>query len=142
MILFLFLLFTIFMIGSAVISNLIISKYVFLKTPLDWITLWKLNYQTYLSILGMSAIQYWLSLRFKNFIASIGIGLALLITALILMNWEHIYKVPHAFPLLTFDAVSKKRHRLLENHEWNSIAYFIAFTVLAFFDTKYRKERG
>ena len=36
MILFLFLLFNLFMILSAVVANLIISKYVFLKNPIDW----------------------------------------------------------------------------------------------------------
>jgi len=142
MILFCFLLFNIFLIGSGILANLLNRKYTFFSSPVDWEMLLRTNFKSYISVLGISGIQYWLSLRFKNFIASIGIGLALLITALILMNWEHIYKVPHAFPLLTFDAVFKKRHRLLENHEWNSIAYFIAFTVLAFFDTKYRKERG
>ena len=142
MILFCFLLFNIFLIGSGILANLLNKKYTFFSSPVDWEMLLRTNFKSYISVLGISGIQYWLSLRFKNFIASIGIGLALLITALILMNWEHIYKVPHAFPLLTFDAVFKKRHRLLENHEWNSIAYFIAFTVLAFFDTKFRKERG
>lgn len=142
MILFCFLLFNIFLLGSGILTNLFNKKYAFFSSHLDWEMLLRMNFKSYISIVGISAIQYWLSLRFKNFIASIGIGLALLITALILMDWEHIYKVPHAFPLLTFDAVFKKRHLLIENHEWNSMAYFIAFTGLAFLDTKYRKERG
>jgi lantibiotic transport system permease protein len=144
MILFLFLLFTVFMILSAVVANLIISKYVFLKTSFDWVTLWKLNYQTYLSILGMSAIQYWLSLRFKNFIASIGIGLALLITSLIAIPfWKHVDSLPYAYPMLTMKAfTSPSGGRSLPNHEIYSILYFIGFILLAFFDMKYRKERG
>jgi hypothetical protein len=143
MILFLFLLFTVFMIGSAVVSNLIISKYVFLKTPLDWVTLWKLNYQTYLSILGMSAIQYWLSLRFKNFIASIGIGLALLITSLIAVPfWNHVDTLPYAYPILTMKNFTAKVAKSFPNHEIYSILYFAGFMLLAFLDMKYRKERG
>jgi lantibiotic transport system permease protein len=144
MILFLFLLFTVFMIGSAVVSNLIISKYVFLKTPLDWVTLWKLNYQTYLSILGMSAIQYWLSLRFKNFIASIGIGLAFLITSLIAVPfWKHVDTLPYAYPILTMKAfASPLGGRSLPHHEIYSILYFAGFILLAFLDMKYKKERG
>jgi hypothetical protein len=142
MILFCFLLFNIFLLGSGVLANLLNNKYSFFSNPVDWEMLLRTNFKSYIGVLGISAIQYWLSLRFKNFIASIGIGLALLITTLLIMDWEQIYKVPYAFPLLTFDAIFKKRHLLIENHEWNSMAYFIAFTFLTFVDTKYRKERG
>ncbi|MES1218951.1 MAG: ABC transporter permease [Bacteroidota bacterium] len=144
MILFLFLLFNLFMGLSAVVANLIISKYVFLKNPLDWLTLWKLNWQTYLSIMGMSAIQYWLSLRFKNFIAAIGIGLALLIASLIAVPfWDHVDTLPYAYPMLTMKNFASKANQLsLPGHEIYSVFYFIGFTLLAFLDMKYRKERG
>jgi lantibiotic transport system permease protein len=142
MILFLFLLFNLFMIGSGVIANLINSKYVFLKSPIDWIALLKLDAKTYISVLGMSAIQYWLSLRFKNFIAAIGIGLALLIASLIAIPfWDHVDKLPYAYPMLTmrrFDKGSKS----LQLHEIYSVIYFAGFLLLAFLDMKYRKERG
>jgi lantibiotic transport system permease protein len=142
MILFCFLLFNLFMMISAVTVNLVNKNYQFLSQPIDWIFLVKLSFKTYMSILGISAIQYWISLRFKNFITPIGIGLALLITSLILLRWEHIYKVPYAHPVLTFMEIKKKQSSLLANHEWNSIGYFIAFTALAFADMKFRKEKG
>jgi hypothetical protein len=144
MILFLFLIFNLFLILSAVVANLIISKYVFLKTPLDWGALLKLNFHTYLAILGISAIQYWLSLRFKNFIASIGIGLAFLITSLIaaLSSWEYAYTLPYAYPILTMRNFSSKAAQSFPNHEIYSILYCLGFLLLAFLDMKYRKERG
>jgi hypothetical protein len=143
MIVFCFLLFTLFLIISAVSANILNRKYSFFSTAIDWPFILRINFKSYISILGISAIQYWLSLRFKNFIAPIGIGLALLITSLIIMDWEHIYKVPYAYPLLTFSSFHRKLSGgVLQNHEWNSIAYLIAFTVLAFADMKYRKERG
>ena len=142
MILFCFILFNVFMMLSAVSVNVLNSKYSFLSTPVDWMALLRLSFKTYVSILGISAIQYWVSLRFKNFIAPIGIGLAMLITSLIIMQWEHISKVPYAHPPLTFFDIRKKSSNLLANHEWNSIGYFVFFTALAFFDMKFRKERG
>jgi hypothetical protein len=142
MILFCFLLFDGFMLINAVTVNLFNKNYGFLHQPVDWAFLLKLSFKTYVSVLGISAIQYWLSLRLKNFIAPIGIGLALLITALILLRWEHIYKIPYAHPILTLQEIKKKGTHFLANHEWNSIGYFICFTLLAFADMKYRKERG
>ncbi|HEY9361687.1 MAG TPA: ABC transporter permease [Chitinophagaceae bacterium] len=142
MILFCFLLFNIFMVLSAMAVNLVNEDYPFFNHKINWQALLRLNFKTYISILGISAIQYWLSIRFKNFIVPIGIGLALLITAMIIMRWEHIATVPYAHPLLTFFSAHKKHGPLLENHELNSIGYFLVFTFLAFFDMKYRKERG
>jgi lantibiotic transport system permease protein len=142
MIFFCFFLFNLFMIVSAVAVNTFNKSYHFLDHSINWSFLLRLNFKTYVSILGISAIQYWLSLRFKNFIAPIGIGLALLIASLILSQWEHIYKIPYAHPLLTFLSIKKHETSLLANHEWNSMGYFIAFTGLAFADMKYRKERG
>ncbi len=121
MILLLFVLFNIFLIGSAVIANWINPHYAFLKSPINWSALFKLDLKTYLSVLGMSAIQYWLSLRFRNFIAAIGIGLALLITSLIAIPfWENVDKLPYAYPLLTmknFAGGSKdiQRHEIYQS---------------------------
>jgi lantibiotic transport system permease protein len=142
MILFCFLLFNIFMIVSAVTVNIFNHDYPFFNHTLNWKGLLKFSFKTYISILGISAIQYWLSLRFKNFIVPIAIGLALLITAMIIIQWEHIATIPYAHPLLTFLSILKKHRPLLENHELNSIGYFLVFTFLAFLDMKYRKERG
>jgi hypothetical protein len=144
MIFFFYLSFNIFMILSAIAANLIHKEFSFFNHSIDWQALIRLNFKTYVSILGISAIQYWLSLRFKNFIAPIGIGLVLLVGALIArgFNWEHIYKIPYAHPSLTLFAMVHKSPRLLENHELNSIAYFLAFTLLGFLDMSWRKEKG
>ncbi|TAL41215.1 MAG: hypothetical protein EPN92_13295 [Chitinophagaceae bacterium] len=103
-----------------------------------------MNLKSLVALLGIISIQYWLSLRIKNFIVPIAIGLALLITTLIILSWEHIYKVPFAYPLLTFNSLSGgvQKGSFFQNHELNSIGYFIFFSTLAFLDMKYRKERG
>ena len=144
MIFFFYLCFILFMILSAVMTNLLNSHFNFLEKSIDWQKLATMNFKSYLSILGISAIQYWLSLRFKNFIAPVGIGLALLVLAIIArqVGWEHIYKIPFAHPLLTQESFRSVGRPLIENHEWNSILYFAAFTLLGFFDLKFKKERG
>jgi lantibiotic transport system permease protein len=144
MILFCFFLFNVFMIVAAVTGNLFNPKYTFLDHSIDWEMLLRLNLKIYISILGISAIQYWLSLRFKNFVAPVGIGMALVIGGIIALNfhWGHIYKYPYSFPILTYDFTQKTGRPLLENHEWNSIGYFVFFILLGFFDMKMRKEKG
>lgn len=143
MILLLYVLFNLFMILAGVTANLINSGYTFLDRPIDWEALVRLNFKTYISILGISAIQYWLSWRFKNFIAPVGIGLALLIGAIISLgvNWPHVYKIPFAYPALTLKFMKDNRP-LLENHELNSIGCFVFFLLLGMADVKWRKEKG
>ena len=145
MILFLYVMFNLFMILAGVTANLINSRYTFLDNPIDWEALLRLNFKTYISVLGISAIQYWLSWRFKNFIAPVGIGLALLIGAIISLgiNWPHVYKIPFAHPALTLKYMSMPGDRpLLENHELNSLGYFVFFLLLGMADVKWRKEKG
>lgn len=144
MIVFCFLLFNGFMILAAVIGTLINPKLPFLDHPIDLELLFRLNVKTYVSILGISAIQYWLSLRFKNFVAPVGIGLALVIGGIVALNvqWAHITKYPYSFPTLTLDAIRKPGSPFWENHELNSIGFFLFFILLGFIDMKIRKEKG
>ncbi len=144
MMLFCFILFNLLMILSGVLVNLANPEFTFLHRSIDWETILRLNLKTYVSILGISAIQYWLSLRFKNFVAPVGIGLVLLIGGIVALNfnWAHIYKYPYAFPLISYDSMKKTNWPFLENHEWNSIGYFLIFMLLGFLDLKLRKEKG
>jgi lantibiotic transport system permease protein len=145
MLLFCFLLLNVFMISVAIIANLVKPEFNFLHRPIDWQQLAYMNFKAWMATLGISAIQYWLSLRFKNFIAPLGIGMALFIVGVvaIINKWEHVYKYPYAMPALSFDAVYKMKGRpFLENHEWNSLIYFAVFLLIGFLDMKGRKEKG
>lgn len=142
MILFCIFLFNFCMVVSAVLVNLFNSKFTFLSHPFPFIAVLKMSLKTYISILAILAIQYWLSLRLKNFVPAIGIGLGLLITCLILMQWEHIDKLPYAYPMLTFLKGKPEGNEFLLRHEYYSMAYFVVLTGLALWDLNRRKERG
>jgi hypothetical protein len=144
MVLFLFVMFNLFMIGGAILANLIQDEYTFLSRSLEINSILKMNLKSFVSLLGIISIQYWLSLRIKNFIVPIAIGLGLLITAMIIQSWEHIYKVPYAYSFLTFLTMGRTLRGgvLFQNHELNSMCWFVAITALAFIDMRFRKERG
>src|SRR5215213_6100697 len=93
MIFFFYVCFTLFMILSGVLTNILDSRFNFLEKSINWQKLATMSFKAYLSILGISAIQYWLSLRFKNFIAPVGIGLAVLVLGIIAREagWKHVY---------------------------------------------------
>ena len=53
-----------------------------------------------------------------------------------------IYKLPFAHPLLTQQSFRAVGRPLIENHEWNSILYFLAFILIGLLDLKFKKEKG
>jgi hypothetical protein len=144
MVFFFFLLFNLAMITCALVVNLFNAKFQFFDHTIDWQMIAKMNFKNYIAILGISAIQFWLSFRIKNFIAPVGIGLALIIISIILaqVGWKHIYKFPFAHPFLTMQSLELPNRPLLENHELNSIGYCAFFLILGYLDLKFRKERG
>ncbi|TCJ18636.1 hypothetical protein EPD60_03815 [Flaviaesturariibacter flavus] len=144
MILLFFVVFNGLMIGNAALVNIINPKFPFFHMALDWKALIHLNVKTFVSVLSISAFQYWLSLRFKSFVAPVGIGLALLIAGLIAtgFGWEHVDKIPFAYPILTLKSMMMPKQDYLVKHEWYSLAYTALFLVLGFLDLRYRKERG
>ncbi|HEX2534817.1 MAG TPA: ABC transporter permease [Chitinophagaceae bacterium] len=144
MIFFCFLLFNILILLTGVFLYLVEPQFTFLDHAVPWKELLRLNGKTYLSVLGISAIQYAVSLRFKNFIAPVGIGLALLVLSIIALNfqWKHIAKLPFAHPILTLMNFDKPGRPLIENHEWNSVAYGAAFLLIGFLDLRFKKEKG
>jgi lantibiotic transport system permease protein len=135
-----FLLFNIFVLSSAVLANTFRSRYTFLDNPVPWEKLLSFTARQYIAVLGMTAIQYWLSLRLRNYIAPLGIGLALVIIGIIILAWDKVIYYPYAYSAVTF--FKTKQSNGLANHEVYSILWFVGVLGLAFWDTKNRKERG
>jgi len=128
---------TIIMTGFA--ANMVASGYTFFDAPVPWKEMLTLTGKMYSSILAVTAIQYWLSLRLRNYIAPVGIGLALLITAIMIIQWEKIHFYPYAYTALTY---FKNLNKGTLTHQYYSYVWFVGVLLLAFWDTVKRKERG
>jgi hypothetical protein len=96
----------------------------------------------YMSILAITAIQYWMSLRIKNYIAPLGIGMVLLIGGLIAFEWDKIIYFPYAYTALTYFKDQAKAGSTPNSHELYSLFWFTGVLLLGFWDTVKRKERG
>ena len=144
MVLFLFLMFNTLMLLSGSTADLFYSKYTFLNRQIDWLTVIKVNTKVFISLLAIIAMQYWLGLRFRNFIVPIGIGLGLLITCIMLTPWQHSNKLPYSLPFQAFLSMEKDKADIsvFGRQELYSIGYFAFFTIIAFLDLRFRKERG
>lgn len=132
-------LYNIFLVLTGYSANMVVSGFTFFDTPIPWKEMLTVSGKMYASILAMTAIQYWISLRLKNYIAPVGIGLALLVTGLMIMQWEKIHYYPYAYTALTYFRELNKGDL---THQYYSYIWFVVILLLAFWDTAKRKERG
>jgi len=137
-----FILFDVYMGLTAVLANVINPGYNFFSSHIDMNAILMYTLKIYTATLAISAIQFWISLRFKNYILPLGIGMALLITGMIVMNWEYIYLYPYAYPLLTFMTSIKLNQNWLVRHEYISMCYAVVFVILTILDVNRFKEKG
>jgi hypothetical protein len=110
-----------------------------LNQPLDGNAIMMAPVNSYLALLALCSLQFWLGLRCKNFITPLGIGLALWLTGSILVMgaksplgeyFPYSFHVYGSFP---------QYKEQLANTRWISPVYATVFLVLAFLD--FRKRR-
>lgn len=127
---------------SGLITQVFEPAYNFIHSPLHLHAFFVMDLKSYISILGMSTIQYCLSLRFKNFIGAIGTGLALIIAGLFMLPWDKVEYFPYAYSALTFIRSNISSDFTMLKHEYWSLGYFLFSLTAGFIDFKTRRERG
>lgn len=127
-----------FMFLSIVAVNLIEPGFDLFRNPLNGSTVLVNAVNAYILMLAVCAIQFWLGLRFRNFIAPIGIGLALWLTGSI-MALQFYSGLSNYFPY-SFQAFplsgTLKPH--LSQIAWTSAGYALFFLIIGFLDFRRR----
>lgn len=100
--------------------------------------------KTHLSILGLLALQSWISWRFPHFIVSLLIGiLGFVLSGLLGPDWPWIHLIPWAPPMVYMPAclgeVSFVQRFGLTAPEWSSLAYALLFTALGWWSVRRRQ---
>jgi len=132
-----FVFFNIGIILSAIIPTLLFEgKLPIESIPVTYILKWDLKF--FIAILPIVAIQYLISLNFKNFLVPIGVGLVLTIGSLIGMKWEYIYFSPYSFCVLLM--MPLKNSTL--NMHLVALLHFIVIMTVSYVLYIRKKEKG
>ena len=128
------LLYNVFMAIVMVATHFIDPALNLLHQPFNWGAWATGNLNAYLAILAISAIQFWLGLRFRNFIVPLAIGLAMWLAGSMMVMVLHTPNA-HYFPYthLAFSALRKYKD-LLPTVQWSSAAYMVVFLGLGYID--------
>ncbi|HLZ88573.1 MAG TPA: ABC transporter permease [Puia sp.] len=92
----------------------------------------------FLDILPVVALQYLLSLRFRNFLVPLGAGLGLYVASMIAVHWRHGYWIPYTYSAYNFMGKAPEKWH---THSW-AAGYTLVFIGLAYILYITRKEKG
>jgi hypothetical protein len=134
-----FIFFNIGIILCGIIPSLIFEKH-FPNQAFPFLFFLKGNVKFFITMLPIVALQYLLSLQFKNFMASIGTGLLVLIGTLIGSRWQYIFISPYSYGALSM--FSHHNDTLNVNIYLLAFCYFVLIMSVSYFLYIRKKEKG
>lgn len=138
-----FVLFLIGFIVSGYLPTLLNGRMDFPAEAFPWYKILKESACFFLTALPMLAIQYLVSLRFRNFLLSIGFGLAMVIASFFALDWKYGYLMPFAYTSKHYMAISHRPVKPGDEHIYMfAIIYFIVFSLVSYIIFIRRKEHS
>lgn len=139
-----FVLFNVGMYLSGVIPALVLSDIDFPKEAFPWQYFLETSAYFFIDCLPIVALQYLVSLQFKNFLVPLGVGIGVLLASLIAIEWKYGYLLPYTYCLYKFFMMrgAKLEATALSNiHGW-ALGYFVVFTLISYVLYMTKKEKG
>lgn len=138
-----FLLFNLGIYLSALVPYLLINGVPYPKQPIPYLFFLQENALFFIDCLPIVALQYLLSLRFKNFLVPVGVGFIWWIGAMISFSWQYSYIIPYTHGAFNFFKYSNgEKNTPPINLHYLSIAYFLFFTVLNYIMYIAKKDKS
>ncbi|MCD6066148.1 MAG: transporter protein [Bacteroidetes bacterium] len=137
-----FVLFNIGIYLAGVVPSFLFRGIPYPQESIPFVAMLKLNMEFFIDCLPVIALQYLISLQFRNFLVPVGVGLALLVASMIAVSWKYAYIVPYAYCMLDF--MNNRNNPSVPGtpvHTW-AFAYFMVFTGLSYILYIRKKEKG
>jgi hypothetical protein len=128
-----------FMFLAAVATHFIIPDLNLLHQPLNVHAIIVNSANSYFTIFAICAIQFWLGLRFKNFIVPVALGLVLWFIGMYMVFEAHSAYAkyfPYSFHIF---GIYKKLNTELNQVAWTSLTYGVVFLGAGFIDFSRRR---
>ncbi len=132
----------IMMLLSAVILHFIEPTLDVLNQSVNGMDVLMVRLRAYIALLALTSIQFWLGLRFRNFIAPIGIGMGLWLAGTI-MVFEAEVGFAEYFPYSFHAFGVNEQFKPADNtYLILSLIYAVVFLVVGFLDFRSRRMNG
>lgn len=139
-----FVLFNIGIYLSALVPYLIIVGVPYPKAPIPYESFLVQNLYYFLDCLPIIALQYLISLKYKNFLVPIGTGFIFWVGALASLSWKYGFIIPYTYCMFTYlkGGVVNKAVIPTMNIHLLACAYFVGFTIVSYLLYVSKKEKG
>ncbi|MEL7121489.1 MAG: ABC transporter permease [Bacteroidota bacterium] len=85
-----------------------------------------------LILLSIIAIHFVLSIYWDNFIVSVGSASFLVVTGMVITNWEYSFLVPYCYPLKTYISYMGQNVVIFDRELWIGLAYAVGFFTIGY----------
>ena len=140
-----FVLFNLGIYLSAVIPSMLFSSVPYPTASIPYAYFLNANVSYFLDCLPILALQYLISLQFKNFLVPIGAGFAIWFLGVGMLAWEYNYILPYSYSTIDFLMSSGQfANRKIPpvNLQLLAIVYFAFFTIASYVLYVTKKEKG
>jgi lantibiotic transport system permease protein len=139
-----FVLFNLGIYLSAALPYLLVGTVPYPDRAIPYLHFLKENLLYFVDCLPIVALQYLISLRFKNFLVPIGVGFLAWVGALASLSWKFGFVIPYTYCMLNYlkdDPTGKAVIPSVDIHSL-AIGYFLLFTVLGYCLFVTKTEKG
>lgn len=129
-----FVLFNIGIYLSALVPLLFSKTAAYPLQAIPWVELLLANAKFFIACLPVLAIQYAISLRFKNFMLPLGTGIVMLIASTFAIQWKYGYSIPFTYTGYTYllSAAGGEAVKMPVNIHLISMIMFVLFTLVGY----------
>lgn len=139
----LFVLFNLGMYLSAIIPSLIFGNVPFPTASFPFKQFLFGNIYFFIESLPILALQYLLSLQFKNFLVPIGVGFVIWMLGIGMTSWEYSYLFPYNQGVIDFLKSSGNFKREINvNLQLLAVCYFVVITITSYILYVTKSEKG
>ncbi len=139
-----FLLFNIGIYLSALVPYLVIGGVSYPLAAIPFGYFLRENGLYFIDCLPIIAIQYMVSLRSKNFLVPVGLGIICWIAAIAILSWKFGYLMPYTYTIFNYLKAQTGGRAIKPevNIHIMAIGYFVAVTIMSYILYITKKEKG
>jgi hypothetical protein len=96
----------------------------------------------FLDTLPIVALQYLVSMQFRNFMVPLAVGIGFYVASMVAVNWEYGYTVPYSYSSIEFvHRRATKGGPAVSIHAW-ALAYFAVFIILSYILYRTKRDKS
>lgn len=128
---------------SAVIPAMLFDNLPYPSAPIPYGYFVKENINFFIDCLPILALQYLISLQFRNFLVPIGVGFVIWFLGIGMLSWQYSYIFPYIHSTIDFFVSSGQARRIPPvNIQLLAVIYFAVFTLASYILYVTKKDKG